>query len=495
LLYGIFVLTSCVADGGEQESHTGEIGPAVPTPRLISPMSTTHVTTKLPTLTWELRRPAQRARVEICVDRGCTDVLYTFEVRGTAVRPEVQLPDGVLYWRVTALGPHGSVSAPSATWEFWTSGMFFPQPGLAGPPADTWYSSVLDVNGDGYADLAIGAPGAAAGFVHIYLGGPAGPPEAPTQTVEGAPFFGATLASAGDVDGDGYADLAVTTGIGGGTVQVLYGDAQGLSTRSTTLSAGRVTAMLGASLAPALDVNRDGYGDLLVGGLEVANVYLGGPDGIATAPTYELQGDDAADPTIPPNAMRVSSGGDVNGDRVPDAMVNGWSYLGTGNGFAREGGNRFLDGEYVGDVNGDGLCDYAGYTVHPGSTSGLASSDIMGAAGFYFFTTPGDTNGDGFNEVITAISSITGIPESWRVYYGNPLNCTCGPETAISFPGASPPFSGFTAAGDLNGDTLEDLAVGVAADGAVYLFMAPDVPTTPTRALTGTDEGFGTAVE
>jgi hypothetical protein len=377
--------------------------------------------------------------------------------------------------------------------------MLFPQPGLAGPPADTATGSVLDINADGFADLVVGAPGTSAGLVHVYLGGPAGPAATPSQTLSGPAGFGQVVASAGDVNGDGFIDVAVTTSTGAGAVQVFLGSATGLGARATALDRGAVTTGFGASLSTAGDVDGDGYGDLLVGGLEVAQVYRGGARGIAVASSIALGGADAGNPGSAPNAQAVTGGGDVNGDRLPDAVINGHSYLGTGGGFTLQATAPFQIGLYAGDINGDGLTDYADGPINPGSPDGLSQSPFWAFAGELFFTGTGDTNGDGFAEAIAAVSSLTGFPEPWRVHYGNPLPCTSnscgGPQNGIALPGARPPFSGWAAAGDLDGNGFEDVAVGVAADGAVYLFMAPDVPPTPTRMLTGAGDNFGASVQ
>ena len=75
-----------------------------------------------------------------------------------------------------------------------------------------------DVNGDGYEDVIVGAygynaPGANdAGKVYVYHGGPNGLSASPAFTALGEmadAYFGFAVATAGDVNGDGYADVLV----------------------------------------------------------------------------------------------------------------------------------------------------------------------------------------------------------------------------------------------------------------------------------------------
>jgi hypothetical protein len=490
LLCGVFVAAGCV-DAPTTDLETEGLSGSIAAPGLIAPLSATHATTSTPTLAWQLpRRGGLRSRVEICRDRACGNVVVTYDVRGETLKVDRQLPAGVVFWRVKAVDQDQRTSPPSATWELWTSPLAYPGPGLAGPPADTTWGSVLDVDGDGYADLAISDPYSdEQGYLYLHLGGPAGPPDTWSQALSGQGHFGTTLASAGDVDGDGLADLAVATGDGVGTVDIFYGVSGSLvGGRATRLAPGLVTSEFGATMSTAGDVNRDGYADLLVGGHEVAQIYLGGPTGISTTSAFQLAGNDYN------GGLTVSGGGDVNGDRIPDLMVGGWSYLGTGTGFVRQTGYQFLDGNFVGDVNGDGLTDYAGYDVHRGTPSGLSPDSFWVTAGQYFFGAVGDANGDGFDEIIANVSDLTGLPP-WRAYYGRPFGGTDGPQNEVDLPGAVPTFAAWTAAGDLNGDSYDDVAVGVPEDGAVYLFMGPDVPTSPTRVIAGPGGPFGTAVE
>ncbi len=77
--------------------------------------------------------------------------------------------------------------------------------------------SAGDVNGDGYADVIVGAPNydngqTDEGRAFVYLGGAAVSRPRPTWTAEGdqaGAGFGVSVATAGDVNGDGYADVIV----------------------------------------------------------------------------------------------------------------------------------------------------------------------------------------------------------------------------------------------------------------------------------------------
>lgn len=289
-----------------------------------------------------------------------------------------------------------------------------------------------DFNGDGFADLAIGSPGEAvgnidnAGAVNILYGGPAGLNAADNQifaqdqdafdgTPEASDNFGASL-TAGDFDGDGFADLAI--GVPGedidstqnaGTLTVIYGSGSGLNTNRTQRWAQDSPDIAGAveaddRFATALtngDFNGDGFADLAVGvpgedieainGAGAVNVIFGSPAGLTADKNtiWHQDTDGVEDSAEADDSFGFAlSAGDLNGDASDDLVVgvfveslsnvdqvgavaiiygstNGltsannqlWSYTNTGhiaNDFAWLGFSVT-----TGDYNGDGFADLA----------------------------------------------------------------------------------------------------------------------------------------
>ncbi|HSR33898.1 MAG TPA: FG-GAP-like repeat-containing protein, partial [Anaerolineae bacterium] len=151
--------------------------------------------------------------------------------------------------------------------------------------------------------------------------------------------LGHSVGTAGDVDGDGYSDVIVgAPGYGDdgltqeGKVWVFHGSSTGLKASSPwSREGGQNGAHYGWSVGTAGDVNGDGYADVIIGvelwngGLSNegrASVYHGSFDGLETSPSWYGEGDQAS----AHYGTSVGTAGDVNGDGYADVIVGAPNY-------------------------------------------------------------------------------------------------------------------------------------------------------------------------
>ncbi len=207
-------------------------------------------------------------------------------------------------------------------------------------------SGAGDVNGDGYDDFMVSDffftdDQSAEGRVYLYYGSANGPAPGPAWTADGNQandYFGMSLASAGDVNGDGYADVVIGAPSSSnpesieGRALLYYGSASGLgSAAGWTAEGNQYGAYLGNSVSSAGDVNGDGYADLVVGAYGFTNgeleegrafLYLGSAGGLTTDAAWTAEGDQA----LAAFGSSVGSAGDVNGDGRDEWAVGAPQY-------------------------------------------------------------------------------------------------------------------------------------------------------------------------
>jgi hypothetical protein len=325
----------------------------------------------------------------------------------------------------------------------------------------TSLASAGDVNGDGYDDVILGESGYengefAEGRARVYLGSPSGLSSAPDWTAESnqvEAYFGGSVAGAGDVNGDGYDDVIV--GAEGydngledeGRVFVFYGSAGGLSqTPNWTAHSMQRYAYFGASVASAGDVNGDGYDDVIIGALFYAEdrgkafVFHGSPGGLSQAPNWKAG----------PNQdhayfYHVASAGDVNGDSYDDVIVGAGGYS---NGQHEEGGAFVFHG------SPDGLSTTPNWTAESNQESGY----------FERVASAGDVNGDGFDDVVVGAGGYDhGQTDEGKafVFHGSAGGLSHTPNWTGESNQALAGFGYSVAgAGDVNGDGYDDVIVG-----------------------------------
>ncbi len=223
-----------------------------------------------------------------------------------------------------------------------------------------------DVNGDGYADFAVGARGygTSAGKVYVFYGsasGLSGTAATPAWSAVGenqGDQFGIAVAGAGDVNGDGYADLAVAAtsyGSSRGKVYVFHGSAGGLTgtpASSNWSAEGENTGNnFGYAVAGVGDVNGDGYADLAVASMSYSSstgkvyVFHGSAaslTGTSASPAWSAAGQNTSDRF----GCALAAAGDVNGDGFADIAVGAYQYsTGTGKVYVFHGSAAGLTGD------------------------------------------------------------------------------------------------------------------------------------------------------
>ncbi|HND28415.1 MAG TPA: MopE-related protein, partial [Myxococcota bacterium] len=204
-------------------------------------------------------------------------------------------------------------------------------------------ANAWDVDADGYDDMLLGAPGNAdgassGGAAYLMFGGSS----LSSSTVAGqVQYWGTTyrdqaayVAGPGDINGDGYADMLIGAPGGdagatdGGTVFLIYGSASP-SSHALTSYDGRIVGdtanlAIGSSLAAAGDVNSDGFPDVIVGAnySNTGGAYLVlGRTNLGTLTTSNADARYTGEQSGDVAGAYVGGGGDVDADGYDDLLI------------------------------------------------------------------------------------------------------------------------------------------------------------------------------
>ena len=470
-------------------------------------------------------------------------------IKNTAGKTFAGISDATTY-NFTTAASDGSISA----------GVTYT--GLVGSYVGISVSSAGDVNADGFDDYIIGTY---ANKAYVVYGNASGTgASVPNGNIAsslgfqiiGTGALGYKVSGAGDVNGDGFADVIVGTNASIGAAYVVYGGSnitKSVNVTATSFSPANgfkitgVDSYMGMDVSSAGDINGDGLADLIVGaqGYNAATETEGAA--FIVYGTTNNTGVDLSNGTIPvTNGFRVtgqdyvyfassiSSAGDVNGDGLADLVIGGFDtniYVVYGKAktidinlsstiIAATNGFRIVTNQLdttigntvssAGDVNGDGLGDLVmsgenAYVVYGNSTGRTVTIDVNGVIaasnGFriaglsnYAVSSAGDVNGDGLADVLVGKNSTNGAA---YVVYGN----ASGTTVTVDANGNIPTSSGFkitgetsgsmgkvlSAAGDINGDGLGDLLIGsLNENGAYNVVLGGTQWLTSAVSLTGT---------
>ncbi len=350
----------------------------------------------------------------------------------------------------------------------------------AGDRFGSHVSSAGDVDGDGRSDLIVGAPKANGwGYLKVFSGMDGGEIHF-RQGDAYADFFGHSVGSAGDVNGDGYSDFIaggpendnaadnagmarVFDGLGGGTIYTFYGASAGLR--------------LGQSVAAVGDVNGDSTDDFLIGAISLARLYSGADGSTIYTFTGDPNNNDLFGATVAGLGDLDLDGVNELGVGAPTGDSGAGGYSGTAYVFSGATGLLlyFVGGssrkQRVGisiggahDVNADGVDDFiVGSDPDTDPSYALLYSGLTGKLLYQFFEenhgdsfgitvdgVDGDANGDGFGDVVI------GAPDQWHgqpgagsttVFSGNDLFF----QASRSFAFAGDPLSFFIRGGPFLG--------------------------------------------
>jgi hypothetical protein len=312
-------------------------------------------------------------------------------------------------------------------------------------------ASAGDVDGDGKADFAIAKEGLGGAFgrVEIRSGGDGGLLWA-AQGAQAGDGFGATLAGLGDVNGDGSDDLAVAAtyvqlfGLGPPTyVRVLSGlDGTSL----WEVQAPTSNEPFGRSLARIGDLDGDGIDDLIVGSIGAAAGHVQVRSGASGALVFDVATPAGADLQF---GACVAALGDLDGDGLADLGVGD---PGFNSGIGRISRHSGLDGS---------LLD----TIDPPAQSPAPFASFGST-----FDSLGDVDGDGVGDLVVGapLGGITALPKgmAWVLSGSNgAVLHALAPE-----PGSLLGQFGHrvAATGDVDGDGVPDVRLGAGG----YVFYA-----------------------
>ena len=354
------------------------------------------------------------------------------------------------------------------------------------PRGDSYYdafgtslAAVGDVNGDGTDDLAVGAPSASRtgasnneGLVYLYTT----PVSGSGTASDGAPVIlhgansyydqaGTAVAGAGDVNGDGYADLLISAPneYSGAvpSVHVVTGPVSGVFDLADAAHTWTGDEGLGNAVVGLGDLNDDGHDDVAFAWIEdddrwsygYTYVQYGPVSSFSRSYDVRIRGTRAGSRL----GRVLDGGGDLNGDGIPDLLIASGSEYVTS---SFQGAVRVFFGPDPSSSAAD-----ADLTVI--ATRGSGSANMGTGAAF-----AGDTDGDGQDDLVVAANNSGEAYLLLGPLSGSVDVATVGAAATITDVNADGWLAPVDAA-DVDADGLSDLLICSPRDGDAAIFLGP----------------------
>lgn len=428
--------------------------PTLKPPRQLGPLSASYIDSLRPHFRWQLLPETIGANVDVCDKPDCSGIKKTYAAAGSELTLGEDLPPGRWFWRIASTTATSFGQTESPAWLLLVRG---------GQGNGEPRGAIVDINGDGNADLIGTAIAGTSGSVLAVLGND---PNDPTSfaldqtSYEGSDAFLTSTAptyAATDVDGDGLSDMILSDTFKSATspsqpyLELINGSS-GKNDFGFSENPGVPPPLppldVQATIASGGDLDGDGYGDLVVSQRTYAFALYGTTSGFSVTTFF-----DNIDPNPPPDAGEIAPtanpiaiyGFDQDVDGITDVAESS-SYVFTPFYVLKGGPNHDLEDTSI-TINNAPPVDRA-----------LAF-------------TSGDIDADGKPDV-AFLTNVAAKP-SICVLLGK-IDPSKGTVTCWTPPAPGSGFGSALVAADLDADGKDEVLVGTASGGVDILTMPAD---------------------
>lgn len=300
-------------------------------------------------------------------------------------------------------------------------------------------SKAGDVNGDGYADMIAGLSGynSFTGRAYIYFGGSAYDtiPDVTFNGLISNSQFGYSVSDAGDVNNDGFGDVIVSYGNGSSNgAYIYYGGNPMNNIPDVNIMLPSTSDAKNSLVRSAGDINGDGYDDVLAGNelTGLVKVYFGGnPMNNVLDLTFTKESNGTG------FGYSFSKAGDINDDGYSDVIIGAYNHNLRGKVYLYFGGavpDNVPDRVFHGDSLGRNLGRSVSYA--------------------------GDVNGDGIDDFVFSGSNLNAMGKVY-LHFGSTAADTVAD---VISPGRYFEYGfgyNICGAGDINNDGYDDVAIAI----------------------------------